>query len=574
MNATQKRTRAEARVIEQLGARAQAAAYASIMAVGGDGAALGGGIPMIDEFSGIGGNTKGGILVPGVYAFKGYNHKALATESWQLNHPGGEGICADVRAYPVEQMPWCAVHAASPICPPFGKANGLPRIFDKQSLNQPTLMDGLAGAEDTRKAARQAEHARGRLLMWEQLVYLRHWVSKGRPVPVGFLENVPEAREWADWDEFIKEHDKIGYDTWLIAYRSDHARPVRGEWAPQARNRLFLAFVHRSVGRTPDWGKWLRPKCWCASCDTWVLGEQTWKEPGVDMGEYGVQYFYRCPNHGGRTVVAEPQSRPALDIIDPSVPGVAVGDPIRFRRSRYQPLADATILRLAAGTVEQWLPLLRQDPAGDGMIPFITAMRGGGDQLRARPASRPLSTISAHGNHHGIAFPPAFDAAEMRSWANQLLVPYYGAASTSRPVSEPIGTLTTKDRYALARLDDWAAWEADVASASVLNSATIKELHRAVRARAKHGTPLTARQQGILDQYRELLAPILYRLLTLDELKLAMGFDLGTLSVATTRDDWVLLLGNAVTPSIPELIVSALVECYTGESLERDVRYV
>lgn len=549
MNATQRDARSRARIVEHLADQAQAAVYAGIMAAGGDGAALYGDLPMIDEFSGIGGNTTGGILVPGVFAFKGYNHNSLAAESWQLNHPGGEGICADVRAYPVEQMPWCAVHAGSPICPPFGKASGLPRTFDKYSKNQPTLFDGLAGAEDTRQAARQAEHARGRLLMWEQLVYLRHWVAKGRPVPVGFLENVPEAREWSEWDAFIREYDKIGYDTWLIAMRSDHARPVRGEWAPQARNRLFLAFVHRSVGRTPDWSKWLRPRCWCAECDAWVPGEQTWKEPGVDMGEFGVQYFYRCPNHAGRTVVAEPQSRPALDIIDPTVPGVAVGDPIRYRKSRYRPLVDATILRLAAGVTEQWLPLLREQPTGDGLIPFITALRGGGDKLRARSASRPLSTLSAHGNHHGIAFPPSLDADGMRAWANQLLVPYYGTAATARRASEPIGTLTTKDRYALARLDDWAAWEAQVA-----------------------GVPDLTRLP--MDRLRELLAPIRYRLLTIDELKLAMGFDLGTLSVATTRDEWVLLLGNAVTPAVPELIVSALVECLTGESLDRDVRYV
>lgn len=525
-----------------------------------------GGLPMIDEFCGLGGNSWGASLVPGIEVIKGYNHKELAARSWELNHPGAEGVCADVTKYPVEQMPWCAHYAGSPICPPFAKANGLPRLFDSRSANQPSLVDGLAGAEDTRTARRQAEHARGRLLMYEPLRYLRHWVGQGRPVLTGFLENVPEARDWAEWAAFLGEFDKLDYDTYLHAVRSDHVTPVLAMPAHQARNRLYLAFVHRSLNRRPDWDKWVRPNCWCPTCDAWVLGVKRWKNPLLDMGAYGEQYVFVCPNHAGKApVVVEPETRPALAFLDTTDRGVAIGDPIRFQRSRFQPVADATIMRVAGGVIEHWLPKLAADPMAD-LLPMIASYRGGGDSARCRSSVDPLSVVSAQGRHHGAVFPPELNEAEMRSWAKALLVPYYGSATGARSTALPIGTLTTKPRYGVARVDDFDQWLAGIADAREVAATNVRAL---LKALSPKGT-VTPGQRKVIDGMRDLLAPVKLRMLSVDEHKDFMAFGREVQSVATNLDDWILLLGNAVTPPVAEVLTSALVECITGEDLPRE----
>lgn len=106
-----------------------------------------------------------------------------------------------------------------------------------------------------------------------------------------------------------------------------------------------------------------------------------------------------------------------------------------------------------------------------------------------------------------------------RLW-NSLLLPYYGN-STARTVADPIGALTTRDRFALVD--------------------TITE----------HD----------IDDVR-------FRMLEPEEIQNAMAF----------RSDYVVLgnkrqrvrqLGNAVTPPAAEILISAVVEAITGEDLDR-----
>jgi DNA (cytosine-5)-methyltransferase 1 len=551
-------------------------------------------VKTIDEFSGWGGLSKGASYVPDVEPTEGYNHDEDATAAYALNFPKARAVCADITQYPVEQMPHCDLYLVAPACPPFGKASGVPRAFDAQSHNQPSLFEGLAGKGDSRMQAKQEEYRRGRLLMFEPLRYLRAQDQRGTPVLVGVLENVPEARSWHEWDAFIGEFHKLRLKTRLIALRASHVRPVRAPWAPTNRDRLFLAFWHESLGRDPDFDKWLRPNCWCSVCETWVLGVQTFKEPGVDMGAYGEQYLYRCPNHAGQVVPADPETRPALSIIDPTVPGTRLSD-------RNRPLVDNTILRIANGVSRHWLPLLvptggawragkngkgaqrldvpmptlttrecdgiavppldmpagldefvtpgaRIGGAGQALLPFITRHRGGGDKRRAFSAVEPTSTFSAQGNHQGLAMAPDFNDAELAAWARALLVPYYGSAETCHPATEPIGTLTTRDRYGIANVDDFAAWEGEVGR--------LPDLTRVPMARL-----------------RELLDPIRFRMLTKKEAAKAMGYDESMQAASKANKVWMRLIGNSVAVPCGEVIASALVECLTGETLPRDLTW-
>jgi DNA (cytosine-5)-methyltransferase 1 len=370
---------------------------------------------------------------------------------------------------------------------------------------------------------------------------------------------------------------------------------------------LYVAYWHAGIGRDPDWDKWLRPRAWCPRCAEVVDAIQVFKKPRGNMGRYRAQYVYRCPRSSCRYTLVEPEVLPALVAIDPTIPGLAIKD-----RPSNDPLAAATIARIRAGIRRYWLPLLT--PAGgtwredalplhlpmptrtttesDGVavpplvvpvearaepgrvatidepirtqtarnetalaampLPFITPLRGGGDRERARAVTDPLCTVSAQGNHHGLALPPLVmrnntargDQGQMTTpaveplrtltaqgnqslltWAEQLLVPYYGNAGSASPAAGPVGTLTARDRYGLAQPG--------------------------------------ADHSGV--DVDELIGDVLFRMLEPHEIATAMAFTPDYKTVAKSKRHKVRLFGNAVTPPVAEVIVSALVEALSGE---------
>ncbi|WP_234327081.1 hypothetical protein [Streptomyces sp. NRRL WC-3742] len=339
--------------------------------------------------------------------------------------------------------------------------------------------------------------------------------------------------------------------------------------APQSRDRLYLAYWRADLGHDPDWDKWLRPLAWCEGCDKTVRAVQVFKRAGADMGRYRQQYVYRCPNVACRNAVVEPPVVPAASIIDWSLTGRRIGDGKPGRK--FTPYAAATRERIRAGIRKYGAPLLA--PAGgtwrteatpvtvpaptrttrenDGLavppllvptegrdgkaagqigepmrtqtarnetglawLPFIAELRGGGSD--ARPVLDALATVTASGNHHGLSLPPGSTAVD---WS-ALLTPYYGN-STARPVGEPVGTLTTRDRYGLA----------------------------------------AGGQQGTAD-----VDEVLFRMLEPHEIGAAMSFTPDYVVIGNKREK-VRQFGNAVTSNVAELLVSALVEAITGNEL-------
>lgn len=484
-------------------------------------------------------------------------------------------------------------------CPPWTDARGKKRDFDKQTVQQGTLFGEQEPDENTKRA---------RALMEEVPKYLEAMALRGKPVLVGVVENVIQCRLWADWDRWIRRIELLGYRTRLIAFNSMHAAPPVSRRAPQSRDRLYLAYWHQSLGRDPDWDKWLRPAAYCPGCDTAVRAMQVFKKPGQDMGRYRSQYLYRCPSSTCRHHQVEPAALPALVAIDPTIPGGAIKD-------RAKPLADATLDRIKAGIRRWWLPLLT--PAGgtwrdvampltDPMptrttrdtdaiavppllvpvegrpgktvapgtapwrtqtarqetaltqvpLPFITPLRGGGCKDASRSILDPVGTVTASGNHHGLALPPllmrnltargdqgqmvtpadepartvtASNRQSLLTWHQQLLVPYYGAADAAAPAAQPVGALTARDRYGIAQPSGADYSDRDV---------------------------------------DEFIGDVLFRMLEPHEIAAAMAFDPDYKTVATSNRDKTRLFGNAVTPPVAELIVSALVEAVTGEALE------
>ncbi|WP_318201101.1 DNA cytosine methyltransferase [Streptomyces sp. SCL15-4] len=544
-------------------------------------------LTVMDWFCGAGGSSQGMHSLPGVRMARAANHWERAIESHAANFPEVDHYRGDIREAPVEKWPVTDIFWASPECPQWSNARGKKRDFDLSM--QGDLFDGFGPSEEVE---------RSRALMEEVPMYLRGVQERGGLVKAGVIENVVDVRAWDQWDRWIGEIRKLGYKTRVIALNSMHADPRTVHKAPQSRDRLYVAYWHESLGRTPDWDKWLRPRAWCSGCETWVQAVQRFKDPGRDMGRYRQQYVYRCPNAKCRNQVVEPETLPAAVAIDWSLPGQRIGD-------RTKPLAEKTLARIRAGLdkfarpvmvpaggtwrteavpVDEALPA-RTTRENDGLaippllipvegrdgkepnsanlplrtqtarnetglawLPFIAELRGGGSI--ARSATESLATVTASGNHHGLVTPnlPAFvmrnntargNPAQMCTpvgepartltaaghqslvtWES-LLVPYYGNG-TARTVREPVGTLSTRDRYALV--------------------------------------------QGEVD-----LDDVRFRMLEPHEIGRAMSFADQYIVLGSKRER-VRQYGNAVTPNCAEVIVAALVEAISGEEIDRYAR--
>lgn len=537
-------------------------------------------LTVMDWFCGAGGSSQGMHAIPGVRVTRAANHWRRAIESHAANFPDADHYRGDIREAPVEKWPTTDIFWASPECPQWSNARGKKRDFDN------TLQGDLFGPPV------DEEVERSRALMEEVPMYLRGVQERGGLVKAGVVENVVDVRAWDQWDRWIGEIRKLGYTTRVIALNSMHANPRSVHAAPQSRDRLYVAYWHHSLARTPDWDKWLRPRAWCTGCEQWVQAVQVFKKRGADMGRYRQQYVYRCPQVTCRNQIVEPEVLPAAVAIDWSIPGQRIGD-------RARPLADKTLKRIQAGLDKFAWPMVvpaggtwRDEPTavtepmptrttrendalavppllvpvegrdgkeagsanvplrtqtarnetGLAWLPFIAELRGGGSI--ARSVGESLATVTASGNHHGLVAPAMVmrnngskgDGGEhctsaadplrtlttaghqsLITW-DHLLVPYYGNG-TARSVREPVGTLSTRDRYALV--------------------------------------------QGDVD-----INDVLFRMLEPHEIGRAMSFADAYIVLGNKREK-VRQYGNAVTANSAEVIVCALVEAITGEEMER-----
>lgn len=150
----------------------------------------------------------------------------------------------------------------------------------------------------------------------------------------------------------------------------------------------------------------------------------------------------------------------------------------------------------------------------------------------AKPASSPIDTVSAGGNHHALVMRNNSGGAEMSTPVTEelrtlttgghqsLLVPYY-STGVAGPTDEPLGTVTTTDRFGLA--------EGDLS----------------------------------LD-----VDDVYFRMLTPDEIKVGMAFPADYLLLGNKREQ-VKQAGNAVTPPAARDLGMAIAEALTGMTLER-----
>ncbi|MFE7361477.1 DNA cytosine methyltransferase [[Kitasatospora] papulosa] len=452
-----------------------------------------------DFFAGGGGSSSGMTKVPGVELRMAINHWSLAVETHQLHFPNALHDCADLSQVDFRRYPRVDILWASPECTNHSIAQGRKKAQEDEIPDwEGNVLPVEAGA-------------RSRATAWDVPRYLEEMIRRGQPVLGGVVENVVDFAKWILFKAWKKTVESLGYVLHVAYLNSAHAHSKRSLWAPQSRDRMYVGFIHESIGRKVNWEKWLRPFARCFQHGT-VRARQFFKKAGEPWGRYKAQYHYLCPEPGC-SLVAEPMALPASEAIDWSLESQRIGD-------RKRPLAAKTLARIEDGLTRYARPLLVPVEGRDGkearpvdqpgrtqttrretgvLIPssFITELRGGNSKHRS--LKDPLATVCASGNHHG------------------LLVPYYGASRT-RTTTEPVGALTTVDRYAL------------------------------VKAQVE-------------------VEDCLFRMLQPAEIGRAMSFEPGHTLLGTKREQ-TRMYGNAVTPPASEVLVSALTEAITGEDLE------
>jgi DNA (cytosine-5)-methyltransferase 1 len=512
-------------------------------------------LTMTDLFCGAGGSSTGAVSVPGVQVRLAANHWDLAIETHNANHPDTDHLQADISQTDPRYVPRTDMLWASPECTNHSRAKGR-KVHQQPDLFGEVLPD--EAAERSRATmwdvVRFTEVHEYRAILVENVVEVVDWSS-------------PHGVRGGLFDSWLHAMHSMGYRHRIISLNSMHAQRM-GLPAPQSRDRVYIAFW-REGERDPDFEHMLRPRAWCPSCGEVVEAMQSWKRPGTRTGRYRAQYVYRCPKTSCRGQVVEPAWLPAASIIDWSLPGQRIGDRERplaektLRRiqmgiDRYwapllvenggnpydaadpkhprfmdpdsyyrawpvwettptmhtresKGLAYAPVMVPVEGrdgkepmTSER--PLRAQttrNETGVAFPPFLAELRGGGSW--ARPASEPISTVSAGGNHHALV---------MRMNNN----PSGDQSSMTTPVTEPVRTVTTKGQQAL----------------------------------------LTGRTVDIDDVHFRMLEP--------HEIKQAMAFPADYVMLGNRREQ-VKLSGNAVTPPAARDLIATVVEAITSEEV-------
>jgi len=435
-----------------------------------------------DLFCGAGGFTTGAVAA-GVDVLLAVNHWRTAVFTHERNHPGTRHICAridDIDPRHDKTLPEFDLLLASPECTHHSIARG-GRPIDDQKRATP----------------------------WHVCV----WAEAKRPKWL-LIENVREFRDWGPIDEKgrpVKTRKGETFRAWIkaleaIGYQVDHQVLNAADFgAPTRRHRLFILARRGSAKQDIPWPE---------------------------------------ATHAGRW-------RAAAEIIDWSRPCPSIF-------SRKRPLADNTLKRIEAGLrkfVEPFVVALRNNQDGLSLgeplstvctsgahhalcTPFLAKYNGHGSDHRCHSPSEPLRTLDTQ-NRFGVVTPylvPHFgerDGQHPRSHsidtplptvtgqgAGSVVLPfvakYYGTGGC-QAVSEPLDTVTAKDRFGLAMV-------------SLLQ---------------------TMRELSVVD--------IGLRMLGVDELAAAQGFPPGYY-LHGTKAEQVRQVGNAVCPPVAEALCRTIAE--------------
>lgn len=297
------------------------------------------------------------------------------------------------------------------------------------------------------------------------------------------------------------------------------------------------------------------------------LSEKTMARIREGLRRYGHEFIIEAAGNTyehGNYVRAWPTSEPlrtlhttaskglVLDSLHGAPIITSTDEPLRTQTTAYtRSLLIPTEGREGKTAHPDSLPLRTQTCRNE--LGILTMLRG---TNTPKLTSEALDTLAASGLHHGLLVPSGgtwhedaypTDAA-MRTVTTRenhgLLVPYYSASETAKPTSEPVGTLTTVNRYALVMRNNTPRGDA---------GQMVTPAHEPLRTVTASGT------QSLLEPTTIDPNDCTFRMLEPHEIAAGMAFPHTYLWEGTKRER-VRLAGNAVTPPAARDIVSILAE--------------
>jgi DNA (cytosine-5)-methyltransferase 1 len=567
-------------------------------------------LTVTDLFAGAGGSSTGAVSVPGISIRIASNHWQRAVEVHNANHPEAEHVCADISQVNPRRFPTTDTLWASPECTNHSRAKG--KLFDGQpdlfgevlpddaaERSRATMWDVVRFSEVHRYKAVIVENVveaarwlpfRAWLLAMESLGYEHHIVYLNSMHAHAAGPPAPQSR------------DRM----YVVFWRKGDTRPDFEKWqTPRAWCPACERVVEaRQVWKRQWWGRYRQQYVYtCPTCKAivepgWLPAATAidWSLPGTRIGDRGrpLAEKTRARIAAGIARYWRPLTVEAAgntyDAANPRHP--QHGDPNGYYRAwpveeafrtlhtseskglAYPPFIVERRFAYRTRGVDEPLSTLTANDTSKALIsPFIAELRGGGSD--ARSVGEALATIVASGNHHALVQPPflmditrSYDGHRAnRSWTVDeamptqttqqqyaLVAPYYGTSRDAKPASDPLGTLTTRDRYALIMRNNTARGDQGQMSTPV---------HEALRTitTAGHQSLITP---GDLEAAAAQVDDCLFRMLEPHEVAAGMAFP-GDYKWDGTRRERVRMAGNAVTPPAARDLIACVTEALTGE---------
>lgn len=373
---------------------------------------------LVDNFAGGGGASTGIERALGRHVDIAINHDPEAVAMHSANHPQTRHFCESVwDVDPREATGGRPVGLAwfSPDCTFHSKARGGKPHRDR---NRARRRRGLAWV-----VVRWAEAVRPRVICLENVEEFADWgplADDGRPCP---LRRGTTFRRW------MARLQNLGYEVDCREMRAcDYG-------APTSRKRLFI--VARCDGQpivwpTPTYGKGRRPYRTAAECIDWTLPTPSIFERERPLAENTLRR------------IAAGIKRYVLDAAEPYIVQTPAGK------------VSPTLVQTGYGEREGQAPRV---PGLDK--PLGTVVAGG--QKHALVAAflarhftgvvgadlwQPLHTITAT-DHHSLVTAALEPGRDHRDPVRAFLVAYFGNERDGQAVTEPMRTITTKERFGL-----------------------------------------------------------------------------------------------------------------------------
>lgn len=331
------------------------------------------------------------------------NHWPVAILTHNTNFQETKHDCADISSTDPRRYASTDFLLTSPECTKQGKPDGTKKPKKQMKMFYQDPVDAAA--------------EKSRATMWDVPRYAEY--HKYNYI---IAENVPQARNWICFDDWLRAMHTLGYSHKIVYFNSMFAYPV-----PQSRDRMYVHFWKKG-NKEPDLN--YRPLAYCDRCGKDVHAQQSWKDYKNKAGIYGIrgQYQYCCPNDGS---LVNPYYNAAINVIDWQDMGTRIGD-------RTKPLAKNTLRRILAGKKKMSVHPFYIQAEHSRNLQNIRSM------LDTFPTQATRQTL-------GLVFPFVVDKSASPEHFKSFISYYYGGSHCNSHILDAANTLTTVQGSAIIR---------------------------------------------------------------------------------------------------------------------------